>query len=180
MDTQKLIAALKDLAHKSKAANDVFHVFATRERTRNQVTVESLQARMTEEGFKHSNEEYGNVLKALADLGFGKIKTGRKGRIVALVEIKTTLQSIGEAAVGRRQILMNYAPRSRYSPLALPPEEAPVEAPKPEAAKEETLNSLMGAATSANLIRTILEDQSVPADRKTSAVLALLGPSKET
>lgn len=89
---------------------------------------------------------------------------------MALLDVKTTLQSIGEAVVGRRVQLKAHAPRNKYSPIkASVVTQAPVTQVKE---KKEMLTSLAG---SSKLLRAIIEDTEVSADRKLNAVLALLG-----
>lgn len=170
----KAIETLKAMAQKNKAANDMFHDFALRERARGQVVVRSFNNRMKAQGFTHAPQEYGDVLKAMAECGFGDIKYNRVGNVIGLFGIKTTLSSIGQAIVGKRGVLTNYAPRNRYSPLkADPTPEIKLEErkPTPREEKREILLTLSGVP---NLAKAILEDTSVPSDNRVNAVLALL------
>lgn len=163
MDPKKALEALKMISKTNKAASDLFHDFALRERTRGQLTVRAVSLRMQKQGFKHESKEYADVLKALADCGFGQIKTNRRGNVVGLFGIKATLQSIGQAVVGKGARLQNYAPRNKYSPI-----------PVSQAPKEEVIQALSSVD---RLVRSILEDGTIPAERRIEAARALM---KET
>lgn len=160
MDPKKAIETLKTIAKTNKAASDLFHDFALRERTRGQLTVRALSMRMQKQGFNHSTKEYADVLKALADCGFGQIKTNRRGNVVGLFGIKTTLQSIGNMVVGKSRELKNFAPRNKYSPL-----------PVTQEPKEEVIQALSSVD---RLVRSILEDGTIPAERRIEAARALM------
>lgn len=99
MSQKQIIEALRKEASTNKCFNDVAHVFATRERARQQVTIAALRLRMEEEGFDYARSEYVKVLKFLASLHLGVLDTDEKGNVISLKSIKTTLQSIGAAAV---------------------------------------------------------------------------------
>lgn len=99
MNNQELIVALRKLATDNKTANAVFHVWALRERARSMVTLDSLAQKMKEEGFIYTREELCLVLKDLATLGVGRLKT-TNGRVSALEDIRVTLQSLGIVACG--------------------------------------------------------------------------------
>lgn len=131
MNQNQAIEVLKEEAKKNPVANAVFHVFATRQRTRQVLTVDGLTQRMKAEGFSHKHSDYEPILKLLADLGFGTLQMGRGGRIEGLKDIKKTLQSIGSAACDKPGTIKNFAPRAKYSQVlvkehAQPKVEAPV------------------------------------------------------
>lgn len=120
MNTQMVVETLKKEADKDEAFKDVSHVFASRKRARRQVTVASLANRMAKEGFGHSRTDYARVLRRLADLGFGSLQKDAKGNIKALKDIRISLQSIGAAAVGEAQKLINARQRVKFSALSAP------------------------------------------------------------
>lgn len=97
----QVIDTLKQLANSDSVANAVFHMWALRERARHEVTVDGLHARMKKEGFTHAKQQYAPLLELMARLGFGKLYRDGKGNIVALREVRMTLQSIGRAVCGR-------------------------------------------------------------------------------
>lgn len=114
---------------RTRASTDaVFHavaeVFAMRERTRQQVTLQSLMATMLKEGYKFNKEQYTSVLAFMATLGLGTLERDNKGRIRALKGISITLQSIGLAAVSKKD---NLAKNNIGTPFVKLPQE-----PKPK------------------------------------------------
>lgn len=174
MEHAKAIAMLKSAAAKSTAINDMMHDFATRERARGQVTVRALYNRMKKQGFTHNSRSYAEGLMVMSQAGFGELRTNKRGAVVGLFGVRTTLASIGEAVVGKRNQLRNYAPRNKYSPLpaTIPPQ--PVLTPAPvttREAKREALKALSGVD---NLVRSILSDTTIPAERRIEAARALL------
>jgi len=122
----ELVTALRAEAKKNPVANDVFHMFAHRERARKDVTLTALAARMESEGFKHEPAEYAKVLKFLAEHRVGTLKKNGGGRIKALENVTMTLQSIGSSAIGSLGNVEAFRSRVRYSKL---PEVTPAPAP---------------------------------------------------
>lgn len=174
MELARAIEILKNMATTNKAANDVFHDFATRERARGQVTLRALTLRMKKEGFNHDAKAYAQVLKSLADCGFGDLRMNKRGNVIGVFGIRTTLQSIGKAIIGRTEKVIKYAPRNKYSPLKSEPVPEPALDPKkiePREAKREILRALSGVD---NLVRAILNDTSIPTDRRVEAAMVLL------
>lgn len=135
------IEKLKQAAKINPVANAVFHVFASRERARNQVTVASLAKRMAAEGFNYPAAEYPPVLELLASLGFGHLVKNKAGQAVALKDVKVTLQSIGLAACGQAPKLQGFQPRRRFGKLRSVPRPAaqPRVLPVKEAARPITV-----------------------------------------
>lgn len=179
MEHAKAIAMLKSAAAKSQPISDMFHDFATRERARGQVTVRAFYNRMKKHGFTHTSLQYADGLKLLAECGFGELKYNKRGNIVGLFGIRTTLASIGEAVVGKKGQLKNHAPRAKYSPVAVSVVPEPVLTPAPvttREAKREVLKALSGVD---NLVRSILSDTTIPAERAVAAVRALLQESTQ-
>ncbi len=133
MEYRKVIETLRIMASKSKIANDVFHDFAARERARNQLTVDTLYYRMKAGGFTYSKDECRDVIKGLGSLGIGTLKTDTGGRVIALVNIKHTLQSIGKAAIAEKNTakLDDYNQRNKYTPIPVAKEVTAPPAPEP-------------------------------------------------
>lgn len=115
-----VIEALKNKVAADKTARDVFHVMSLRERARNIVTLGGLDQRMKKEGFNYEKDDYVTVLKFMASLGFGKLELDSKGRVTALKDIKTTLQSIGEVAMGLNTELHPWKQRNKFRVLSSP------------------------------------------------------------
>src|ERR1700722_8921493 len=115
-------------AQKNECFAAICTVFALRERTRSQVTVQSLMATMEKEGFKFSREQYEKCLVFLATLHIGKLDHDMKGRVRGLKNINITLQSIGLASVGK-QVLKRYSPKKPFTRL---PEPTVLKQPLPE------------------------------------------------
>ncbi len=182
MEYRKVIETLRIMASKSKVANDVFHDFAARERARNQLTVDTLYYRMKAGGFNHSKDECRDVIKGLGTLGIGMLQMNSRGHITALVNIKHTLQSIGKAAIAERSAtapkLESYTQRNKYSRLAMSQKtsETPAKVSQTTSydAKSETLRALSGVD---QLVRSILSDTTIPAERRIEAARALLQES---
>ena len=176
MDHTKAIMTLKQAASKSQAINDMFHDFAMRERARGQVTVRAFYNRMKKQGFVHTSQQYADGLKVMAECGFGELRYNKRGNIVGLFDVRTTLQSIGEAVVGKKGQLKTWGPRNKYSPIKVThpssKQSVPEESKTPVYEKEKVLRALGGVD---NLIRTILNDTSVDADARVQAALVLMG-----
>lgn len=174
MDHTKAIMTLKQAATKSQAIQDMFLDFAMRERARGQVTVRAFYNRMKKQGFNHTSAQYADGLKVLAECGFGEIRRNKRGNIVGLFGLKTTLASLGRAVVGKKGELRNFARRNKYSPVAVSPMPQPELVrikPTPRDEKREVLKALSGVD---QLVRTILNDTSVDADTRVQAALVLM------
>lgn len=132
MTTNQVVQTLKQQAS-DPVANAVFHMWALRKRARNEVTINGLHARMKAEGFVHSKTQYEPLLKLMATLGLGKLSTDAKGRVIALREVKTTLQSLGRAVCETKSAptLKRYQPKTKFRSLQL-------EHAEPVKASEET------------------------------------------
>lgn len=137
MDTKKMIETLRNDAAKDKVLDEVLHVFATRERTRFILTVHGLMQRMKREGFEHGYEEYAKILKHLGALGLGQVIHDSKGRVIALKEIKITLQSLGKAVYAKGESnLESYRKRNKFQKVTFRSPRASTDAPpaaKPQA-----------------------------------------------
>ncbi len=118
MQQDQVINSLRHEAQRNPVVADVFHVFATRQRARHQVTVRALSMRMEKEGFKYKNNDYVGVLKLLSDTGFGVLRRDVKGQVTALTNIKVTLQSLGRAVIGKDKELKALTFRNKFSSLS--------------------------------------------------------------
>lgn len=163
MDKAKAIEACKQAAKTNQAINDMFHDFALRERARGQITVRAFYNRMKKQGFEHNSLDYAEGLKLLAECGFGELRRGKKGSVIGLFGVKTALQSLGQVVVGKRRELKNYAPRAKYSPIAV--------STPPVSVKAQVLQDLSGVD---NLVRAILQDDSIPPMKRIDAARLLL------
>lgn len=106
--TKSIVKAIADRAKSSDVFNAMCHVFALRERTRQQITVSSLTLKMEKEGFKYTAKDYARELQFLADLGLGKMEL-KNGVPKVLSKITVNLQSIGKIAFGQAADLeLNY------------------------------------------------------------------------
>lgn len=114
MNQTQVIESLRTDADKLSALKDTLFAFAMRERARHEITLVSLVSRMKKEGFDHSRHDYVEVLKLLAKAGIGRLDLDPKGRVRGLKEVKTTLQSIGAAALGESARLEIAKRRNRF------------------------------------------------------------------
>lgn len=139
----KLSESLKTLQKQSvehRVVNDVLHVFAVRKRARSMITIRGLAARMKAEGFEeHSDDDYRKVLKLLAEAGFGKLEMDTKGRVVALKDIRVTLQSIGKAVLNEEVKLKGFTPRTKYEKVPTDSANPPVLPQTPASQKKQEI-----------------------------------------
>lgn len=119
INEKQLIETLKNETAKDPALSAVLHVFASRERARDQVTVSALAQRMTKEGFTYDNAEYVRILRLLAQLGVGRLDTSGTGKVRALKDVKITLQSLGMAGVGNSTSIEKLARRNRFQRIPI-------------------------------------------------------------
>lgn len=88
---------LKEEVKNNQVANAVFHLLATRKRTRSSLTLLALTQRMQGEGFKYSKKQYGEVLNTMAKLGVGTAITNYKGHCTGLKGIQVNLSELGRS-----------------------------------------------------------------------------------
>lgn len=112
-----LVSRLKQALGESRALDATLHMFAARERARADVTIGSLAQRMKREGFNFNTNEYDQVLRFLAELGFGTLEYDKRGKVKALREISVSLQSIGRVALGQDKKLLKFNPRNKFEHL---------------------------------------------------------------
>lgn len=118
MNQNQIVESLRKESQTDKILNDVMHVFASRKRARETLTVSGLYQRMKKEGFSHDPIAYEKILRYLSTLGIGALETDSKGKVRALKHIKMALQSIGLAAVGSSQRLTLFKQRNKFNALS--------------------------------------------------------------
>lgn len=121
MNKQDIIEGLRQEAATNSVSKAVLIMFALRQRARKNVTLHALQGRMKAEGFMYGKQQYEPVLKRMAQLGLGTLKKNPKGQIVALVDLQTTLKSIGEAACGNGEALSRFHQKNTFTALRVMP-----------------------------------------------------------
>lgn len=121
---EAMVLKLKDESKTDPTLNAVVHDFALRRRTRSQITLHALEQRMKLEGFTWTRDQCRNVLKLLGSCGVGKIDTDKEGNVIAIRDIKVTLQSIGRAVVGKEPI-KQFNKRNTFGKLAVVPTPQP-------------------------------------------------------
>jgi len=131
INVKDLNAQLKEHAKENPVFAAVCHVFAVRERARHQVTVATLRNTLAKEGFNYKTEDLIDVLKFMASIGLGQLrKSGHK--IVALEEIRYSLQSIGKTAISDMNKLDEFKQPRRFYQLPPNPPKAVEKAPVKE------------------------------------------------
>lgn len=131
LNNVQIVEALRREAQVNPAFNAVCHMFALRERARQQVTIGSLTLRMTQEGYNFKKTDYQKILKFLSTLGIGTIDIGPGNEVRALKNIHITLQSIGQAAVADKNVLEKFSPAFDYQRIiATVPPTTPDTTPK--------------------------------------------------
>jgi len=129
---QSVIEKLTGEAKTNAASYDVFLLLAVRKRTRSNTSVSSVHRQLLAAGFKHPVLAVIHVFKLLSDLGLGSLRVSPRGQIRGLKDVKYTLQSIGQAAIGgEKATIEGFRPRNRYQVL---PAHRPV-VQKPEVVK---------------------------------------------
>lgn len=131
---KKAINDLRIEASRNPVFRDVCHLWSLRERARNQVTIGTLRLSMAREGFQYSKDQLGEVLKAMAVIGFGRLEFDSQKQVVALKDITITLQSIAQTALNISETLVKVTPHNSYDVLEAPKvvvAPAPVKAPTP-------------------------------------------------
>lgn len=140
MSTNTIIDKLRTEGKSNPAAGAVFLVWSQRQRARASVTLSALYATMKEEGFPISTDKLQGVLAFVASLGLGTLVKNHKGQIIALTNVRNTLQSIGEAAMNGSPKLASFNQRVRFTALPAATK-AEISIPK---APEEAQKVLLG------------------------------------
>lgn len=162
MSNQEIVGSLKKYAAENAVANDVFCAWAMRQRARNQVTMAALYQKMKINGFNHKYEEYEGLLKFLGALGLGRLELDKRGKVIALKEVKMTLQSIGEAACGGKEKLKGFKPRNKFSRLISKPKTlvtTSVQQPKTFERDIEIVVTLEGKPIRINMPKSLSAEQ---------------------
>lgn len=136
--SKAVIDALREEAKFNGDFAAVAKVFSNRERSRAQVTVNTLKAAMAAEQWNLTTEAAQHIIKFLADLKLGTLHKDTKGRIRGLINIKYTLQSIGKAAiVPMENALSTFKHRTKQASLPTAPMKTPppVQRPAPKLIK---------------------------------------------
>jgi hypothetical protein len=138
-----VIEKLRKAASEDRVFNDIFHVFASRQRARRMVSVAALSQRLIKDGFHHSKEESRRFLKFLASLDLGKLERDRRGNIRALRDVTVSLQSIGLVAVatGKPGELKLFNKRNKFQDLPAKMVKS-VESVKPKDQQQQPSTSL--------------------------------------
>lgn len=117
---------LRKAAQADKVFNDIFHVFAARQRARRMVSVSALAQRMKKEGFNYAKNEYRRFLKFMSSLGLGKLVIDRSGAVRALEGVTVSLQSIGLVACSQGADSFRGLPeKNRFKDLPVSIEDQP-------------------------------------------------------
>lgn len=156
------------------ASNAVLTVFATRQRARGNINLNSLYHRMVREGFKYQAMDYVPVIRLLAALGFGDLDVDYKGKIRGIKNIKVRLQSIGKAAHGETDTVEGLRFRRRFRDL--PAVSGKVEV-TPPAAVAQTPTSLPTPSTTLSLELSVngkVVHMSLPKDLTSSELANLI------
>lgn len=127
---EQIVAKLQEEAKRNEVFSAICYVFALRHRARQQVTVGTLRLKMAQEGYNFSKTQCQQVLRFLSSLGIGYLEFDQATKeLVALKNIKLTLQSIGLAAIGNTGNLVRFNPLTEF--LELPVKTAVQPAPAP-------------------------------------------------
>ncbi len=100
MDTNQMVAKLKEESTNNTVRQDVLAVLACRKRSRTTLNVTALLQRMKREGFNYSRSDYAGVLEWLCKLEVGRLIRTKRGLIKGLADIKYTFGSLGDTALG--------------------------------------------------------------------------------
>ncbi len=161
MDRTQVISALRQEAKPNSFEEAAFMVFCLRDRARFRVTVKGLKQRMKLEGYdSFEDSQYQAFLEKLGRMGFGTVEKDSRGRVRALNHIKTTLQSIGKAALGQGVSLEKFKQRQRYTKLG----------EMPKAALQEAVAAPAAPVKPKALVRPVLAPQARTERRQASTV----------
>lgn len=133
-----------EAAHKPVFAA-VAQMLSTRQRARGRVTLGALITTMTKTDHNFTREEYKSALSFLSRVGIGQLDYDIHGKMRSLKSIRFTLQSIGEAALGRTEKLEMFGVRPYVTADGKSAPKAPVAAPKKldEVLKEKTVEMVL-------------------------------------
>lgn len=125
-----LVQKIRTAANTDRLLSAVCLLWSKRIRARNQVTVTRLATSLEENGFHFTKDEIRSLLQKLADLGLGKLHKNTRGKVLSLVDIRYTLQSVGKAVVAKETNLAIFSVANKFRKL--PEIETVTPAPKKE------------------------------------------------
>lgn len=134
LNPKEVVQRLKNEAENNKVFKAVCHLFVNRERTRQQITMPTLRLAMAREGHYYDKEAYIAILKFMASLGLGTLDKDFSGDIRALKDIRFTLQSIGDAALSKGEMLQTFVPAPDFKDLPKEQTVVPLKSPRVEEA----------------------------------------------
>lgn len=120
LNPEAMTIALQERVKLSETFNAMSQVFSKRERTRQQLVLNSMIAAFKKKGFSFTKQQYKDELAFLASIGIGTLIKGSKGQVRALKDIDITLQSIGRAALSNGSKLSRFEPSPSFSNLPQP------------------------------------------------------------
>lgn len=126
VQTETMIEKLKTRAQQDKLFNLVCQKFSNRQRARSRITISALYQTLGKDGYKFLKSDYEDIIKFLASTGAGNLHKSYTGRIDSLRNMKYTLQSIGQVALGNSTALVRFQaytklrPRKQLTPASVP------------------------------------------------------------
>lgn len=95
MNLNLVVSQLKKRVVVDSVLKDVLYMLALRERNRSTISVPSFYIQMKSCGFTYSKAQYERVFRLLGKSGLGSMRLDKNRKLIALVGIPITLQSIG-------------------------------------------------------------------------------------
>lgn len=97
MNFENVKESLKKESENNPVSKDIFCLLGMRQRNRSEIKVLNLYNNMRKAGLYHSTDSCRKTLQFLSEVGIGKLKTNKKGKIVSLVEIPISIKMLGQA-----------------------------------------------------------------------------------
>lgn len=107
MNKEELITRIRHEGATNPLAAAVFKLFSLRKRATSSITVTSLMIVMKMEGIIAPRQKYVEFFKFLADCKIGDLLV-TNGRVRGLININTTISSLGRVAIGEQASLNNF------------------------------------------------------------------------
>lgn len=142
MSPKSMIEKLRAEVKVNPVLSAICHIFAVRERARQQVTIPALKQTMMKEGFDFKIADYEKALRFLANIGIGTLELDHNGKAKAIKGIRYTLQSLGAAAINENEKApKRFAPRNQYADVPQPEQSVPRPPPfaPPRVVQEEPM-----------------------------------------
>jgi hypothetical protein len=95
--SEQLIRRIRTQAQMDVVFDNVCRLFANRQRSRQDITIQTLQLTTKAAGYNYSRDQHVGVLLFLSSIGVGELER-KNAKVVALRNIKYNLQSIGAVA----------------------------------------------------------------------------------